>query len=179
MGAHIADTPPPLRRRSVETPAALESVVMRWLAKCPADRSQGAGDLLTALELVSTPSGRAAAIAPGRRRPLLMAGVAALILAGDVLYATGGWEPRSLVAEGALAEREPVLLIDLENRTADFTLGVTVTEAFRVDLTQSPVVTGCRRSRFNRRWSGCAPRPAVRSGLRSVWSWPGARVLRL
>jgi serine/threonine-protein kinase len=141
MGAHIADPPPPLRRRSVETPAALESVVMRCLAKRPADRFQGAGDLLAALDLVSTPSGRVTAIAPGRHRSLLMAGVAALILAGVVLYVTGAGGPRSLVAEGARAEREPVLLTDFENRTADSTLGVTVTEAFRVDLTQSPVVT--------------------------------------
>jgi eukaryotic-like serine/threonine-protein kinase len=47
----------------------------------------------------------------------------------------------SLVAAGALEERDPLLVADFANRTADPSLGTVVTEAFRVDLAQSPLVT--------------------------------------
>jgi tetratricopeptide (TPR) repeat protein len=46
----------------------------------------------------------------------------------------------TLVASGALAERDRVILADFENRTADSTLGGSLTEALRVDLSQSPTV---------------------------------------
>jgi serine/threonine-protein kinase len=47
----------------------------------------------------------------------------------------------TLVASGVLKERQPILLADFANRTMDSTLGPTLTEAFRVDLAQSPTVT--------------------------------------
>ena len=40
----------------------------------------------------------------------------------------------TLVASGVLKDREPLVLADFENRTADSTLGPSLTEAFRVDL---------------------------------------------
>jgi eukaryotic-like serine/threonine-protein kinase len=46
----------------------------------------------------------------------------------------------TLVASGALDRRDAILLADFENRTADSTLGSSVTEAFRIDLSQSPTV---------------------------------------
>jgi len=46
----------------------------------------------------------------------------------------------TLVASGVLAERDRLVLADVENRTADSTLGPSLTEALRVDLSQSPVV---------------------------------------
>ena len=46
----------------------------------------------------------------------------------------------TLVASGVLQERQPILLAEFANRTADSTLGPSVTDAFRVDLSQSPVV---------------------------------------
>jgi tetratricopeptide (TPR) repeat protein/tRNA A-37 threonylcarbamoyl transferase component Bud32 len=46
----------------------------------------------------------------------------------------------TLVASGVLKNREPLLLADFENRTADTTLGPSLTEAMRVDLSQSPTV---------------------------------------
>ncbi len=45
-----------------------------------------------------------------------------------------------LVAQGVLEEREPLVLAELENRTADSLLARAVTEALRVDLAQSPAV---------------------------------------
>jgi eukaryotic-like serine/threonine-protein kinase len=46
----------------------------------------------------------------------------------------------TLVASGVLRDREPILLADFENRSADSMLGSSLTEAFRVDLSQSPTV---------------------------------------
>ncbi len=46
----------------------------------------------------------------------------------------------TLVASGALKDRQKVILAEFVNRAADTTLGPTLTEAFRVDLAQSPTV---------------------------------------
>jgi len=46
----------------------------------------------------------------------------------------------TLVASGVLKDREPLVLADFENRAADSTLGPSLTEAFRVDLSQSPTI---------------------------------------
>jgi tetratricopeptide (TPR) repeat protein len=46
----------------------------------------------------------------------------------------------TLMATGAIGEREPTVLAEFENGTSDSTLGSTVTELFRVSMTQSPVV---------------------------------------
>ena len=46
----------------------------------------------------------------------------------------------TLVASGALAERDRLILANFENRTADSTLAGSLTEALRVDLSQSPTV---------------------------------------
>jgi tetratricopeptide (TPR) repeat protein len=46
----------------------------------------------------------------------------------------------TLVAAGRLAERDRMIIADFENRTPDAGLGASVTEAFRIDLGQSPVV---------------------------------------
>jgi len=46
----------------------------------------------------------------------------------------------TLVASGVLKERQPIILADFENHATDSALGPTLTEAFRVDLSQSPTV---------------------------------------
>jgi tetratricopeptide (TPR) repeat protein len=46
----------------------------------------------------------------------------------------------TLLASGVLKDREQLLLADFENHTADTTLGPSLTEAMRVDLSQSPTV---------------------------------------
>jgi tetratricopeptide (TPR) repeat protein len=46
----------------------------------------------------------------------------------------------TLVASGRLSERDQLIVADFENRTQDAGLGASVTEAFRIDLGQSPVV---------------------------------------
>ena len=46
----------------------------------------------------------------------------------------------TLLTSGALAARDRIVLADFTNRTSDSTLGSAITEAFRIDLTQSPVL---------------------------------------
>ncbi len=46
----------------------------------------------------------------------------------------------TLVASGRLAAKDPLLVADFENHTSDQGLGASVTEALRIDLSQSPVV---------------------------------------
>jgi tetratricopeptide (TPR) repeat protein/tRNA A-37 threonylcarbamoyl transferase component Bud32 len=47
----------------------------------------------------------------------------------------------TLVAAGRLSERDRVIVAEFDNRTTDSMLGASVTEAFRIDLAQSPVIT--------------------------------------
>jgi tetratricopeptide (TPR) repeat protein/tRNA A-37 threonylcarbamoyl transferase component Bud32 len=46
----------------------------------------------------------------------------------------------TLITSGALSERDKLVLADFENRTSDSMLGASVTEALRIDLSQSSVV---------------------------------------
>jgi eukaryotic-like serine/threonine-protein kinase len=77
----------------------------------------------------------------------LLGGVAAFALLGFAVTAYFGMRVAgvgpvaSLVAQGVLDEREPILLADFRNATSDPELGTAVTEAFRVDLASSRVVT--------------------------------------
>jgi tetratricopeptide (TPR) repeat protein len=75
-------------------------------------------------------------------------GGGALALAGLAIAAGGFMTLRAmgvgpfatLVSAGVLAERDRLVLADFTNRTSDSTLGASITEAFRIDLTQSPVL---------------------------------------
>ena len=46
----------------------------------------------------------------------------------------------TLVASGRLSERDRLVVADFDNRTSDSSLGQSITEAFRIDLAQTPVV---------------------------------------
>jgi len=56
----------------------------------------------------------------------------------------------TLVATGVLEERGHLLVAQFESRTADSGLGITVTEALRIDLSQSPVVRVVAANRIAR-----------------------------
>ena len=134
IAAHITESPVPLARRAPGCPPALAALITRCLEKDPARRPQNASEILAALDS-AIPTG------PGRPRWLLW-GVAAaaivLVIAG--LFAAGVIGGRSLLAQGVLEARDPILVADVTNRTRDSLLGLTVTEALRVDLTQSRAV---------------------------------------
>ena len=64
-----------------------------------------------------------------------------LITAGYMMLRAFGVGPAgSLIARGLLTERAPLLVADFQSQTGDSLIARTVTEALRVDLTQSPVV---------------------------------------
>jgi hypothetical protein len=66
----------------------------------------------------------------------------ALVAAGYTAMRLLGIGPvGTLVASGAFKTRDKVVVADFTNRSADSTLGTSVTEAFRIDLSQSPVIS--------------------------------------
>src|SRR5881227_2512425 len=225
LAAQVTATPDPVTQHRDSVPPALAALIMRCLAKHPADRPQSADDVLGQLEAMATPTGstlsEVSAISSGtqaalrRSHPVRVAtlfalaavGVLSLVrllvrvlglpdwaFAGAVVLAaaalpfmlwTGAIERRraragaphwltwrrallsaasgfgllglvtathaamrqlgigpvgTLMASGALAQRDRLVLADFENRTRDSTLGPSLTEALRVDLAQSGVI---------------------------------------
>ncbi|HOX19429.1 MAG TPA: protein kinase [Gemmatimonadales bacterium] len=79
------------------------------------------------------------------RRALLGGGLAfgalALLAGGYMaMRVLGVGSVGTLMATGALESKSPLVLADFANRTSDAALGPSVTDAFRVDLSQSPVI---------------------------------------
>ncbi|NJD09125.1 MAG: hypothetical protein FIB01_01345 [Gemmatimonadetes bacterium] len=88
LAAQVTEAPVPVTERRDTVPPALASLVMRCLAKKPADRPQRAEELLTVLESLATPSGgmtldsrRVAARRPGGKRRLALAALGFAVLA--------------------------------------------------------------------------------------------------
>jgi tetratricopeptide (TPR) repeat protein/tRNA A-37 threonylcarbamoyl transferase component Bud32 len=172
FAAQVTQAPEPVSKRRASVPSPLEAAVMRCLEKRPADRWQRAEDLLHALEGMLTPAGGTLATpatpstvapvrSPSRWRRLVIAGGIALLIGafGGVLWWKGLLGHRSLVAQGVLAAKDPILVADFTNRTSDSALGSTIAGALRVDLSQSHIV-------------GLAPPERVREALRRM-SRPG------
>ncbi|HET9295007.1 MAG TPA: serine/threonine-protein kinase [Gemmatimonadales bacterium] len=96
LAAHVAIEPAPVRSRRQEVPPALDAIVLRCLAKNPAERYQQADEIVAELEAMGSPSapgfGKAAPVARGlhiprgARRLLIILGVViALLILGGVL----------------------------------------------------------------------------------------------
>lgn len=71
---------------------------------------------------------------------LAFAGLGIVAAAYTAMRVFGIGPVGTLVASGVLGQREPLILADFENRSPDSTLGQSLTEAFRVDLSQSPTL---------------------------------------
>ncbi|MEO8479346.1 MAG: serine/threonine-protein kinase [Gemmatimonadota bacterium] len=67
LAAHVTEMPDPVTKRRQTISPALEAIVMRCLAKRPADRYQTAGELLSQLEPLTTPS---VGMTPTHTRPI-------------------------------------------------------------------------------------------------------------
>ena len=79
------------------------------------------------------------------RKAILGGGLAfgaltAIVVAYSLMRVLGIGSVGTLQAKGLIKERQPILLAEFENRSSDSTLGPTLTEAFRVDLSQSQSV---------------------------------------
>ncbi|MEE8116739.1 MAG: tetratricopeptide repeat protein, partial [Gemmatimonadales bacterium] len=71
---------------------------------------------------------------------LAFAGLGVIATVYMVMRALGVGPAGTLVTTGVLEERDRLLVADFEDRTGDAELGTSVTEALRIDLSQSPVV---------------------------------------
>jgi eukaryotic-like serine/threonine-protein kinase len=93
LAAHITQAPEPVSVRRPAVPAGLADVIMRCLAKRPADRWQSADELFTHLEQQLTPTG---GVTPSQTRPVTAVhpGRTSItrfaVIAGIVLLALGG-----------------------------------------------------------------------------------------
>jgi tetratricopeptide (TPR) repeat protein/TolB-like protein len=167
VAAHLTRLPDAVSLHRSAVPPALEAIVMRCLEKSPADRFQGADEILRALDALPTTTTGAAmggatpsrtnAAHPPRRRPwrtVTIGAVAALAL----IFAGVSWFARigragTLIGDKVLAENDVVLVSEFENHTADSSLAGTVTDAIRMDLQQSRAVRVTSQSAM---WAGLA-----------------------
>jgi Tol biopolymer transport system component len=95
LAAHVTAVPAPIRAQRADVPAAVERVVLKCLAKDPADRWQSASELLAQLEPLAVSSGGVAPtearLARASRRPLNVAWVAAVLVVIGALAAGGAF----------------------------------------------------------------------------------------
>ncbi|HMI58442.1 MAG TPA: serine/threonine-protein kinase, partial [Gemmatimonadaceae bacterium] len=71
---------------------------------------------------------------------LAFGGLVAIVVVYTAMRVMGIGSIGTLQAKGLLKDRQPILLAEFENRASDSTLGPTLTEALRVDLSQSQTV---------------------------------------
>jgi len=153
MAKRVLEPVPRVRTLRDTVPEALEQVLTRALARAPADRFQSAGEVAKALSLpagVVPSTSRPASALPRRQRLTRHQAMAVVALAVIGLGAAATLHltrrpreatPGTLLGAGILTQRERLLLADFGTRQVDTSLGGVLTEAFRIDLAQSPVVT--------------------------------------
>jgi tetratricopeptide (TPR) repeat protein len=193
LAAHVSLSPDPLARHRPQVPAALEAAIMRCLEKQPADRWQSADELLAALDEVSvehtqggaanSPAlGTVPAVVPSvangarvavegaggstvpppaaRRTNLRRAGALALVVLLAAI-AFGLFQQRG--ASAADVSQRRMFVAEFENNAGDSTLARAATEAIRVALSQSDMVTDI-------------PSGVIRAALARMQRPPGQRL---
>ncbi|MEO8030537.1 MAG: protein kinase [Gemmatimonadota bacterium] len=145
LAAQLTQIQRPIREVRPEVPADLSALIDRLLKKQAAERFGSAAELRLRLEQPGfATTGSLAAIAtvsggwltPGR----LMIGCGVLAALLVVLKLTGVLGGRSLVAQGLLNERDAILIADMNGHGADSAIAASLTEALRIDLTQSKTI---------------------------------------
>jgi eukaryotic-like serine/threonine-protein kinase len=127
-------------------PREVEQALTRALALVPADRFPSMAEFSRSLAVQAPTVPLTPAVSAGpastRRRIALRTAAAVAILALGVLglRLSGFIGGSSLVAEGTLSARDQLVLTEFVDRANDSTLAAAVTEAFRVDFSQSRLV---------------------------------------
>ncbi|MCC7195784.1 MAG: serine/threonine protein kinase [Gemmatimonadaceae bacterium] len=86
MAAQLTRRPDPIEATRRDAPPALTALIMRCLAKSPADRPADAGEVLAALDAIPVASGEYRAASGNRRRWLLAAAAVAVVAAGIAIW---------------------------------------------------------------------------------------------
>jgi len=167
VSAIMTSEPPPLRTLQPDTPAALDRLVRRCLAKHPDARWQSAADLADELRWLQDASsigaaGGAISAAPaaGHPRPawwkFAVPAMALLVITacGYLLYAR---------TRPILTDRDVIVLAEFVNRTGDTAFVGTLKTYLTVQLDQSPFLS-------------ILPEQSVRETLREMRRSPDARV---
>jgi tetratricopeptide (TPR) repeat protein len=147
VAAHFSEAPRDIRDVRPDTPAALGDLVMQCLEKDVAKRPQSASDILRLLDAV--PSGQHATRRTFGVGKALVGAAVLLVVAVVVMRATGVLPGRSLIAAGKLAQKERLIITDFKGPASDSLLGITVTEALRADLAESPALRIVPRRALN------------------------------
>ncbi len=135
----VEQEPAPPGKFNPEAPPQLDAVILRMLAKRPADRYAKASDALADLEelesTVDTKNRTATAVSAPRTR--LLSAKSFLAVAGVAALAGFGWLAWRHFQKPVLGAHAPILIADFENRTSQPLFDQTVTEAVRESLEQS------------------------------------------
>jgi TolB-like protein/tRNA A-37 threonylcarbamoyl transferase component Bud32/Tfp pilus assembly protein PilF len=126
LAAQVTETADPVTRHRATVPPPLADLVMRCLAKRPADRPQAVAELLPLLESFATPSGSAAApvhsATAAAPRARVFVGVAVLVIAAGaavlVARAHGGGRSAAGTADSL---RRRVAVLPFVNASGDST----------------------------------------------------------
>jgi eukaryotic-like serine/threonine-protein kinase len=151
----LFERPTPPRRIRPEIPPELERLVLRLLSRSPTSRPPDAATALRALRAVGGAETIGGGTGPTRRPvvPRRFARVAAIasvtvLVVGVMLAATRtdvadtlGFGNGSLLGGASTDSRALLLLADFGSASGDTVLAAMATEAFRVDLSQSRVVS--------------------------------------
>ena len=121
LAAHVVDAPDDIQKRRPSVPPALASLIMRCLAKRPADRPQNAGEVVQTLDAISgtlnSSNTIVAAAAPwSRGKRLVAVAIGALLL---MAAGFGVWtlNRKSNIAPAKTSAR--LLIVPFENLTND------------------------------------------------------------